>query len=148
MIQSIHNKKPAILITGVSGLVGSTVCRQLERDYRLIGLDVERPRKARGNVEFHQVDLTDADSVESALETIRKQTGGHLASVLHLAAYYDFTGKDSPLYQKITIAGTKRLLRELQKFELVEQFVFSSTLLVMKPAERPIAEDDPTRAEW
>jgi nucleoside-diphosphate-sugar epimerase len=148
MIQSVHNKKPAILITGVSGMIGSTVCRQFDRDYRLIGLDVEPPREACGDVDFHQVDLTDAESVESVLETIRKQTGGHLASVLHLAAYYDFSGQDSPLYQKITIAGTKRLLRALQKFELVEQFIFSSTLLVMKPAERPLAEDDPTRAEW
>lgn len=148
MIQSVHNKKPTILITGVSGMIGSTVCRQLDRDYRLIGLDIEPPRDDCRDVDFHPVDLTDAESVASTLETIRKQTGGHLTGVIHLAAYYDFTGKDSPLYQKITMAGTKRILRALQKFELVEQFIFSSTLLVMKPAERPLVEDDPTCAEW
>lgn len=142
------NQKPAILITGVSGMIGSAICRQFGDDYHIIGVDVEPPHEHFEALNFHQVDLTDAESVESTMETVRNQTGGHLASVLHLAAYYDFSGKDSPLYQKLTIAGTKRLLRALQKFDRVEQFVFSSTLLVMQPDEELLSENDPTRAEW
>jgi nucleoside-diphosphate-sugar epimerase len=55
--------------------------------------------------------------------------------VIHLAAYYDFSGEPSPLYRTLTVEGTRRLLRALQQFK-VEQFVFSSTLLVMKPVEQ------------
>lgn len=53
-------------------------------------------------------------------------------AVFHLAAYYSFSGKDSPLYKKITVEGTERMLRELQAFE-VGQFIFSSSMLVANP---------------
>jgi len=56
--------------------------------------------------------------------------------VIHLAAYYDFFGEPSEKYDEVTVRGTERLLRGLheQQFE-VEQFVFSSTMLVHRPAE-------------
>jgi nucleoside-diphosphate-sugar epimerase len=68
---------------------------------------------------------------------------------VHLAAYYDFSGKPSHLYQDLTVDGTRRLLRGLQAFE-VDQFVFSSTMLVMKPSEEGenITEKSPTEAAW
>ena len=37
-----------------------------------------------------------------------------------------------PLYRAVTVEGTRRLLRNLQEFE-VEQFVYSSTMLVHAP---------------
>ena len=69
--------------------------------------------------------------------------------MIHLAAYYDFSGAPSPLYQQLTVEGTRRLIEELQHFD-VEQFVFSSSLLVMKPAadEEPLTEKSPTQGEW
>jgi nucleoside-diphosphate-sugar epimerase len=72
-----------------------------------------------------------------------------LASVIHLAAYYDFSGEPSPLYQTLTVEGTRRLLKELQKFQ-TEQFIFSSSLLVMKSVGEGeiITESSPTEAEW
>ncbi|MGH2354945.1 MAG: NAD-dependent epimerase/dehydratase family protein, partial [Chloroflexota bacterium] len=70
-------------------------------------------------------------------------------SVIHLAAYYDFSGEASPLYDEITVRGTERLLRALQDFE-VGQFVFSSTMLVHAPCEpgQRIDEDWPIRPTW
>jgi nucleoside-diphosphate-sugar epimerase len=93
--------------------------------------------------------LTKDDSVANALGILRQRHGNHLASVIHLAAYYDFSGEPSPLYRDLTIEGTRRLLRGLQSFE-VEQFVFASTLLVMKPSEddEPIHETWPTEPAW
>jgi nucleoside-diphosphate-sugar epimerase len=73
---------------------------------------------------------------------VREVFSGRLASVIHLAAYYDFSGAPSPLYHELTVVGTQRLLRELQQFE-VGQFVFSSTLLVMKP----VTDEDETITE-
>jgi nucleoside-diphosphate-sugar epimerase len=55
--------------------------------------------------------------------------------VIHLAAYYSFSGERNHLYKDLTIDGTDRLLRELQNFE-VGQFIFSSSMLVYKPNQR------------
>jgi nucleoside-diphosphate-sugar epimerase len=83
------------------------------------------------------------------MEQVRQDFGPRIASVVHLAAYYDFSGEPSPLYDQITVQGTARLLRALQAFE-VEQFLFSSTMLVhapCRPGER-INEDWPREATW
>ena len=90
------------------------------------------------------MDLTSDDSVWEAFERVRYAYGDRIACVVHLAAYYDFSGEPSPLYDKITVRGTERLLRGLQGFR-VGQFVFSSTMLVHAPTEpgRPINEDGP-----
>lgn len=72
-------------------------------------------------------------------------------AVVHLAAYYDFLGKPSPKYDEITVKGTERLLRGLRRenFE-VEQFIFSSTMLVHAPGEPGvfITEDWPIGPTW
>ena len=72
------------------------------------------------------VDLTSNESVRSGLERVRQGYGERVASVIHLAAYYDFSGEPSAKYEEITIRGTERLLRGLKNFH-VEQFIFSST---------------------
>jgi nucleoside-diphosphate-sugar epimerase len=60
--------------------------------------------------------------------------GEQIASVVHLAAYYDFSGEPSPKYDEVTVRGTERLLRAFQAFH-IEQFIFSSTMLVHAPSE-------------
>jgi nucleoside-diphosphate-sugar epimerase len=79
--------------------------------------------------------------------------GSRIASVIHLAAYFDLTGEPDPKYQEITVNGTRRLLSGLQRFD-VEQFVFASTMLVhaaARPGEtideqRPLEPKYPYRA--
>jgi len=95
------------------------------------------------------IDLTSEASVHEALSRVQKQCSGTIASVIHLAAYYDFSGEPSDLYEQITVRGTERLLRALHAFA-VEQFVFSSTLLVHRPTEpgQPIREDSPLEGKW
>ena len=75
--------------------------------------------------------------------------GECIASVVHLAVYYDFSGEPSDLYEKITVRGAERLLQALQPFE-VEQFIFSSTMLIHEPTEpgRPITEASPVKGSW
>jgi nucleoside-diphosphate-sugar epimerase len=143
-----------VLITGSSGLIGSRLVRSLRGDYQVVGLDVQPPDEGMLESQWIetgwiQCDLTDDESVQSALERTRTKCGDRIASVLHLAAYYDFSGEPSPLYRELTIEGTRRLLRTLQRFH-VEQFVFSSTLLVMKSSEddRPLSAFSPLDAEW
>jgi len=70
-----------------------------------------------------QFDLTADDSVAAALQRLRTAYGNRIASVIHLAAYFDLTGEPDPKYQEVTVKGTERLLRGFQEFGL-EQFVF------------------------
>ena len=37
-------------------------------------------------------------------------------AVVHLAAYYDFSGEPSDLYERVTVQGTLRLLNGLKAF--------------------------------
>lgn len=144
-----QHDRPLILITGNSGLIGEKIVADLARDHRIVGLDVKKPESMPDGSDFVKTDLTDDASVRKALGTVRERHGSRLASVIHLAAYYDFSGAPSDLYDKLTVEGTRRLLRELQRFEC-GQFVFSSTLLVMKPAEPgdTIDEGSDLQAEW
>lgn len=89
------------------------------------------------------------DEIDKAFERVRYAYGDHLASVIHLAAYYDFSGEPSPKYEEMTVRGTERLLNALREFR-VEQFVFSSSMLVHAPSEpgRKINEDSPLDPKW
>ena len=68
---------------------------------------------------------------------------------MHLAAFYDFAGRDSPMYEQVTVEGTRRMLDALSEFD-VQQFVFSSTMLVHEPTDLgdEIDESDPIEASW
>lgn len=144
-----ENSRPVLLITGSSGLIGTRLAKAFEAEFRIVGLDVKPPETKGSGANFISCDLTKEQSVTDAMAEVRRRYGERLASVIHLAAYYDFSGEPSPLYRKLTVEGTSRLLRGLQAFS-VEQFVFSSSLLVMEPAdeEAEITESSPTEAQW
>ena len=101
-------------------------------------------RPEDGEYPIFAADFTNPAAVELALSRMRDQFGARIASVVHLVAYFDQTGEDNPLYQKVNVDGTRNLLRALQAFE-VEQFVYASTMLVhapVKPGEH-MDEDQP-----
>ncbi|TWT33470.1 NAD dependent epimerase/dehydratase family protein [Posidoniimonas corsicana] len=141
--------RPTVAITGSTGLIGAALVDRLKHDYQVVGIDLDSPAHPTPGAHYIDCDLTDVAQVGDALDELRKLSGGHLASVVHLAAYYDFSGEPSPLYDKLTVDGTRRLLDGLQTFK-VEQFLFSSSMLVMKssPDGDLITEESPTNAGW
>jgi nucleoside-diphosphate-sugar epimerase len=130
-------------------LIGDAIVNWEYPDYDIASFDIARPHKRPDVQDFIDCDLTSDESVKLALKTLSERHGNKLASVVHLAAYYDFSGKPSLLYRKLTVEGTRRLLRGLQTFE-VGQFIFSSTHIVMKPSENGamITEASPVGADW
>jgi nucleoside-diphosphate-sugar epimerase len=136
-----------VIITGSSGFIGSALVNKLAGRYRLVGLDRAASHQPPPAAECVCIDLTSEKAVQAAFERVRIAYGKRIASVIHLAAYFDLSGERNPLYEKITVRGTERLLDALQAFE-VEQFVFASTMLVHAPAEpgRRISEDSPIEA--
>lgn len=141
--------KPVVLMTGASGLIGTRLEHALKPKYEIVGLDINPPEEDETIKNWVETDLTDDESVEESLQAVRDRYGTNLASVIHLAAYYDFSGEPSSMYDELTVQGTRRLLLALQDFQ-VEQFMFSSSLLVMEPCEigEKINEQSPTQAEW
>ncbi len=141
---------PTVLITGSNGFLGAAIARGLLHRYRVIGLDLERPKAPIEGVETFEVDLTSDESVATAMTHVQERAGDRIASVIHLAAYYDTTGEDNPKYDAVTVQGTRRLLDSLQQFN-ADQFIFSSTLLVQAPSPEKgvkIDENSPLDPAW
>lgn len=138
-----------ILVTGGSGLIGQAVARRFAPEFDVVALDVKKPKHVVPNVTFIPMDVSSPGSVNGALEQIRKRYGGRIASVIHLAAYYSFSGEHSSKYDEITVRGTERLLEGIKDLE-VEQFIFSSTMLVHAPCEigQTIDESWPLNPKW
>lgn len=126
-----------VIVTGSNGTIGDVVMRRFAGRFGdVVGFDRRSPNPPPPGCTAVAVDITSDESVREGLFMIRKHHGAHVASVIHLAAYYDFFGEPSEKYDEITVRGTGRLLRGLHELDFkVEQFVFSSTMLVHRPAE-------------
>lgn len=120
--------KPIVLITGASGEVGEAIIHALGDRFTVVGMDqAGKP----ASVPIIAIDLTTDTSVKHAFEVFRDSHGGRIASVIHLAGYFDFTGEENPLYEQLNVEGTRRLMRALKPFR-VGQIVYAGTMLVHK----------------
>ena len=138
--------KPIVLITGAAGNIGRSLAAALADAYTIVGMDQEG---SKADFPLIAADFTSDKSVAEALTGFRRKFGAKIASVIHLVAFFDFSGEDNPLYRYVNVEGTRRLLRGLQDFK-VEQFVYSGTMLVHAPAKpgQPIDETQPLDPRW
>lgn len=142
-------EKKIVIVTGACGRIGAHVMRKLAAEFCVVGVDLPQAIHGSQSDALIPVDLGSDESVHQALMHIRKTYGNKIASVVHLAAYYSFSDQNYDKYDQITVRGTERLLKALSSFE-VEQFVFSSTMLVHAPCKRgeKINEKWPVAAKW
>jgi nucleoside-diphosphate-sugar epimerase len=141
-----------VIVTGSNGRIGDAVMRRLAGRFdSIVGFDRKAPAPPPPGCVYIPVEITSDESVREGLRVIREHHGSHVASVVHLAAYYDFFGEPSSKYDEITMQGTGRLLRGVGELGFqVEQFLFSSTMLVHRPAAlgQAIDEDWPIAPTW
>ncbi len=137
--------KPVVLVTGSQGRIGRAIADALGERYTVVGFE----RDCGGAEDCITVDITSDEAVAAGCRALRERYGTRIASVIHLAAFYDFSGEPDPRYEKVNVQGTRRLLRALQDFE-VEQFVYASTMLVHAPTQpgSPIREDSELAPRW
>ncbi|WP_114491377.1 NAD-dependent epimerase/dehydratase family protein [Candidatus Ulvibacter alkanivorans] len=142
-------QKEVVVVTGSSGLIGTSLIKRLAKKYRVVGLDRVGPPYPPLQAECVNFDITDEKGIDAAMERIRYGYGSSIASVIHLAAYYNFNTKESEGYQEINVKGTEKFLSQLQDFE-VGQFIYASSNLIYKPTEPGIKihEDCPVEANW
>ncbi len=141
----MESERPIVLITGSGGRIGTAISAALGDAYRVVGLE----RKCGDEPDCITVDVTSDERMTEAFAEFRARYGSRIASVIHLAAYFDFSGEPNPLYGTVNVEGTRRLLRHLRDFD-VEQFVYASSMLVHAPTEPgvPITEESPIDPKW
>lgn len=121
--------KPWVIVTGATGFLGRQLVLQLGKEYGVYALGRRSPHEVgfelRDDVRWFQVDLGDRQRLREAFYTIQGRGGADL--LIHMAAYYDFTGQDDPEYQRTNVEGTRNLLEAALPLEL-RRFVFVSSL--------------------
>lgn len=144
------SEKDVIIITGSSGRIGTSVAHRFQDRYQIVGFDFVPSDHTPPSMEYVNVDLSRDDSVRDGLKHVLEKYGNRVASVVHLAAYYNFTGEPTTKYEEITVQGTGRMLRGMKEFFDCQQFIFSSTMLIYKPCEpgQVITEESPITALW
>lgn len=119
-----------LLVTGATGFIGRYVVAALQRRFRIHALGRRAPAEARApeseGITWHQVDLGDRVALEGVFRTIAA-TGG-VDYVIHLAAYYDFAGREDPEYQRTNVDGLRHTLELCRDILKPRRFLFASSL--------------------
>ncbi|MBM3286713.1 MAG: NAD(P)-dependent oxidoreductase [Candidatus Eisenbacteria bacterium] len=138
--------QPALILTGASGFVGRHLLAELKGDYRIFAIARRSQRECGApidpNIAWMQVDLGDREDLGRALREI--QSAGGAKFLIHLGAYYDFTGDRHPEYQRTNIGGTSNILDLVRPLRLERLFFASSVAAHRFPRrEGPITEATP-----
>ena len=138
---------PGIVITGASGFLGRRVLDLLKSQYKLIAIDLRSQSESgvpkHPNITWHQFDICHKNALDTVCNEVRA-SGLQIHSVIHLAAYYDFTGEDHPEYQRTNIDGLRNVLDQCRVMK-PRRFVFASSLAACEfpPRGGALTEDSP-----
>ncbi|MBN2708963.1 MAG: NAD(P)-dependent oxidoreductase [Calditrichaceae bacterium] len=121
-------KIPSIIITGASGFVGKALLDEFKNEFRIFAIarrsQLESGAPVHENIAWIRADVSDVNSVSKAFREIK--TAGGADYLIHLAAYYDFTGEDKPQYQNTNVDGTRNVLNLSKELNL-RLFIFVSS---------------------
>src|SRR5436305_12498487 len=140
----------AVLVTGISGNLGSRVLLQLS-SFRVVGVDLYAPIAAPGLWRFESMDLGDEASCDQLIRILREE---NIRSVVHLAFVIDplRTGiLDVDRMWQVNVAGTARVMEAITEVNrhggAVDTFIFPSRVSAYGPeTPYPVKEDYPLGA--
>ncbi|MBV9075258.1 MAG: NAD-dependent epimerase/dehydratase family protein [Acidobacteria bacterium] len=142
--------KPSLLVTGVSGALGSRLLPLLE-GFNVIGIDLQPPADTSTHFEFESVDLGQESSCDRMARILRETRA---VGVVHLAFVVDPVRAgvlDRESMWRINVAGTARVLEAIAEANRmdgrVEKLVHLSSVAVYGPSlKRAARENDALRA--
>jgi nucleoside-diphosphate-sugar epimerase len=118
-----------MIITGASGFVGRHLLEFFKDKFRIYGLARRSQMRSKApvhpNIKWFQADIADRRSIESVFKQIAAEGGAEI--VIHLAAYYDFSGEQHPEYYRTNVEGLRNIL-DLCGLVGTRHFIFSSSL--------------------
>ena len=134
-----------LLITGASGLIGRHLLESFKRSHRICAL-ARRPPETSGapiapQIEWIQADVSKLDELAEAVQ--RVQASGDIDIVIHLAGYYDFTGKNALEYRRTNVDGTRNVL-EISRELHPQRFIFASSVAACDFTSQARAIDERT----
>ena len=143
------SSRPTVLVTGISGNLGSRLLPLLE-DYQVIGIDLSPPRGSRA-LRFVQMDLGREESCRELFLLLREARPD---VVVHLAFVLDpvRTGVlDLDRMWQINVAGTARVMEAVTEANreeaIVGKFIFPSSVSAYGPdLPDAVTEDYPLAA--
>ena len=150
-----QGSKPAIMITGAAGFIGTALRKSLNSEYDLVCVDLlPAPSKNSGQSDksgksveqWHQVDVTDIQAIESLFRSLQKPLSG----LIHLAWYYDFSNLPHPRYQAAvdSVAALAEAFGRSAKPDA--PFVFASSMAALAPTVPGIKQtpESPSSEAW
>lgn len=139
----------ATLVTGAAGFAGShlldlLVAEGVSDSNRLVAWrhkgsnrsDVDRHANL---VDWQSVDLLDRDAVRAAVAELRPAAVYHCAGAAHVGRAWDNTERTFA----VNVRGTHNLLDAVRRTGVDARVLIPSSALVYRPADRPLAEDEP-----
>jgi nucleoside-diphosphate-sugar epimerase len=142
--------KPVVVVTGVSGNLGSRLLPML-RDFSVIGVDIHPPQSDLP-LQFERMDLGDEASTRVLYELLRDT---HPVAVVHLAFVIDAVRSgvlDAERMWQINVAGTARVMEAITEANRttdsgIKQFIFPSSVSIYGPGlPAPATEESPMGA--
>lgn len=114
-----------ILITGVYGIVGSYLCKELMKNHEIIG--VGRKEKYDGCDKYYSCDITDKKQLQKVMEENKD-----LDVIIHCAALAHNKGNDlsKERFMKVNYEATKDLVDLSNESLKLKNFIFVSTISV------------------
>jgi len=120
---------PRIVLTGASGFIGRHLLGELKERYYVYALARRSRQECRislhPNVQWMQADIAEVEPLTAVFNRIRNEGGAEV--LIHLAAFYDFTGEDNPEYQRTNVVGLRNVL-ELSRSLALRRFIFASSV--------------------
>lgn len=139
----------SILVTGASGFIGSHFLNAIRDDFLIYAI-ARKSQKESGvpqhpNIVWILGDITNPVTVRRITDKIAMKGG--VDYIFHLAGYYDYDNKHKPEYYQTNVDGTRFILENSEKLNIV-RFFYASTLTVthFSDTDRCIDEQSPADA--
>ncbi len=133
-------KLPSIIGTGLNGLVGSKIVKDLSSDFRFENIDISD--------KTNPVDITNMQQVESFIGNSAASVVLHCAAFTNVTAAWEQTGNKTGLAYAINVVGTRNIVNACKKFSKLMIHLSTAYIFDGTKAEMYTEIDKPNPIEW